>query len=168
MNFLKLVHTQLTEESREGERKEKEQELTSQFAEKAERLLWDFGPLKWKQYDFKYGYSYRDPCIDQTPEVQFAENISVYLEGEWEEDPDLYVHPNSVVAKRLSLCFKKGGEITSLSMTFDSGTQNPNKDELPSIENIQKGLVVLDWLEQEYKSHLKPNVESSFAANPDL
>lgn len=59
------AHGFLTVQRLEEERRK----LAEQFVGRANELLWNFGPVKYREYDRNYTYAYRKPGIGRTPAV---------------------------------------------------------------------------------------------------
>lgn len=81
----------------------------------------------------------------------------MYVEGKFEKDTTPHIHPNSVKIQRLAVLLKTSGQNSDITIFFDGeGKVDPAR--LPTSEDLQKGLDLMQVIENGYKEQgLKPN-----------
>lgn len=144
----------LTQKSQEERRR-----LGKQFADRAGKLIWNFGPVKYKSYG-NYTYPYLEPGIRTTLPVVLKTpdgEISMYVEGKFKKDSRRNIRPDSVRLQSLTLRLESGGESDGLTIEFDN-KGDPYPALLPSSENLQRGLDLLQKIGDGYEERgLKVN-----------
>lgn len=139
--------------------KTEQETLGKQFSDEAQKLIWNYGDVKYKWYDRNYCYPYIEPGTNNTPEVSIP-NIegTVYVTGEFESDTTLHIHPDSVVATRLSICHQTQDQILEPLFVTPSPKGIISTETLPDIEQLQKWTSKLGDIRRAYeKQGIKPN-----------
>ncbi len=135
-------------------KEEEKQSLLSQFQEKIMEIIWTYSPnVKVKDYSRNYSYSYLEPGIDLTPPVPFntsAGKIQIHVEGVFKKDNTPNIHPDSVEPIKLGIYFNKGHKNSSLVIQYGNNTK-PIERNLPSLEELKKGIEILDYLAEQYQ-----------------
>ena len=153
-SYLHRVSQHLKALNEEQQRQVEIQRLLGEFSEKSHKLIFKYGPIKIAEYDRNCSYPYLDPGIARTPSISIAtadEEFEVYIEGDFEKDNTPNIQPNSVIARRLSLCFQDSSEnYSDFSVNFDaSGVVD--MDNL-SPEHLEDAVLVLGQIEGEYEN----------------
>jgi hypothetical protein len=163
---LNLIAETFSSQRQEAEK----QNLLRRFRDKVSDLIWSYSPaIKVKEYSMSYSYPYLEPGTAYTPSVPFQTSegeIFLHVEGKFEKDTTPHIRPNSTRAIKLEVCFEKDGEISSLAVEYDKD-ENPVEETLPSLEELRKGIEVLDYMTQQYKnSNVKRAPQGFFDPRP--
>lgn len=134
------------------ESEKKRRELGKQFVDRAEKLIRDFGPVKYRSYG-NYTFPYLEPGTSSTPPFALKTpdgEISMHVEGQFKKDSRRNIRPDSVRLQSLTLRLKGDGESDGLTIEFDN-KGNPYPGLLPSSENLQRGLGLLQRIKDGYE-----------------
>lgn len=144
-------HLNLIHETFRAQQQEIEFEHTLKtFRRKTSELIWTYCPsIYLKKYNWKNFWPHLDPGVASIPSVSFPTptgEILIHVEGVYEE---VLEQPNDTRLSKIGVFFGKDAETSSLVVEYDEEGE-PIKDTLPSVEELQKGIEVLDYMIGRY------------------
>lgn len=137
----------------------KQEVLGKLFCDGAQALILNYGKVKYARHKSGYSFPYLEPGTNRTPAVSIPslEGL-VCVMGEFEYNTTLQIDPNSIIARKLSICVQERDQLSELFLVNSNFRGIIQVAQLPNNEVLQIWINRLDEIKEEYeKQGLRPN-----------
>jgi hypothetical protein len=157
---LEIAQQHFADQEKQQERVAKATDLSN----RARELIWDYAPVKYKDFSDNYSYRYIEPGTVTTPKATLdttGATLEMQVAGEYVAETRPHSHPNSVLPIKVSLSTRFGDQQSSIDLHYDvEGRLDQNR--LPGIPALETGIKIVNLIGDSYtKQGRKPNQRTS-------